>query len=156
MRPMRKKFHTIPLIDATVTSEAEIWLINALVHDYWFDVDQIRAHVVGEVAIHLFSDRASRSEPGRSPDAILFIGNVRKMTLDDSQKVGYYDINTVAYKRPVVTISTGIPLLLSFEVSDLNLRLTTRPHNPPRGYCLGVIALSILCFALSLAVLLAV
>ncbi|MFN8221413.1 MAG: hypothetical protein U0S12_14920 [Fimbriimonadales bacterium] len=97
------------------TTVADIPAVIDLVHDLWFDVDDLQAKD-GEIELRIF-DRGK----GETSVGLLRIGNVRSVTLRDTERIGFYDINELLYDGTRLQITTGVPLYLSIDVSSLDL-----------------------------------
>lgn len=53
----------------------------------------------------------------------LEILEVTGFMINDTERIGCYDLNTIQYKRPELQLITGIPLGLNFRVRKLHMRL---------------------------------
>lgn len=119
-----------------VTDMAECEDLLCIIHDEFFDVDDIRYDSdTGTVDIpfgRVFHDEnATVVKSGffrriyEVPvlRCVLRIGNVTDFALEDTQKMGTYDFNVIDYNKASgkLTIKTGIPLKLFMTVTALHL-----------------------------------
>lgn len=101
------------------------------IHDLWFDLQRLRFdQPAGTLKIDLFDEDqylAARSRPQCNPTAnfSLTFAHVEAVDVRDTQRVRFYDINSISYDpdSKLVTISTGIPLEFRIRVTDLELAL---------------------------------
>jgi hypothetical protein len=90
------------------------------IHDLWFDLEDLLGESGKTRHLRLTSD--FRREPVQI-EYRLTIGNVLKVEVRDTERIRYYDLNELEYHEGVVTVVTGVPLLLRFVVSSLELVL---------------------------------
>jgi hypothetical protein len=126
----------------TVTARLseELSAITDLVHDCWFDIDDIRYDPeVRTLTIPFQRPMPERAIKGarlfgrrRVPrvECFLRIGEVRRWKMVDEKCVGRYDFNEVNYDRPqeTINISTGVPLELAVEVDRLDVSVDITDH----------------------------
>src|SRR5206468_524698 len=95
------------------------------VHDHWFDVNGI-VHDPAErvVRFGLSESRPKRSLPFRT-DLTLTIRSVRKLLIEDTEKIRFYDLNEVIYspQERQITITGGIPIRVVLAVDRLAIEL---------------------------------
>ncbi|MEW5883228.1 MAG: hypothetical protein AB1725_03265 [Armatimonadota bacterium] len=86
------------------------------IHDLWFDLDDMLGQDGSVRVLVLYADH-------RSGDAsqILVVRSVLGVDVEDTERVGWYDVNELVWAEGTLTVTTGIPLRLSFRVSDLNM-----------------------------------
>ena len=96
-----------------VTNPANLTLIADVIHDRWFDVDEV------------VFDGACVRVPFK-PDWVLEISDVESCQLEESEGVGIYDFNKLVYSEPdgSLTVTTGIPLVFRLTVSGLDVSLS--------------------------------
>jgi hypothetical protein len=113
----------------------ELRAIVGLIHDCWFDADEIRHDRECGVLIIRFT----RPEPERKQrvaslgplkkveipymESFLRIGRVRVWQVEDRQQVGFYDFNELKYEpeKERLLVTSGVPFSLSVEVEDLDV-----------------------------------
>jgi len=105
-----------------------------LIHDYWFDLDEIKYDPAAQQLKIPLSQKIQRKKskiltkdknklhPKRY---IMLIKKVLDVEIVDSEKVGSYDINNIAYKTDTksIVINTGIPLKFGVNVKDFEINL---------------------------------
>lgn len=101
------------------------------IHDLWFDLQRIHFDKTeGILKIDLLEEdhyRVVRSRPNQDAraDLELRLAHVESVDIRDTERVGFYDVNSITYD-PIakkVTISTGIPLEFHVRVAALDLEL---------------------------------
>jgi len=107
-----------------------------IIHDQWFEVQDIRFDEDHALVLIPF-DRVEDTPPkkllsfGRSSVSdtvpwVLEIRQAKRFDLHDTEQVGLYDFNEILYEpeKQLITITTGIPLDFTVEVSafDLSVR----------------------------------
>lgn len=106
-------------------------IIN-VVHDYWFDVDDVSFDESRRRLVIKFQRPtvASRDTPPRLlarsrplSDWVLEIEEVDGCHLEESEGVGKYDFNEILYSGAdrSLTITTGIPLAFRMDVESLDI-----------------------------------
>jgi hypothetical protein len=101
------------------------------IHDFWFDLQRIHFdETAGVLRIDLLDEdhyRVLRSKPVQDAraDLTLRLAHVESVDIRDTERVGFYDVNSITYdpNAKKVTISTGIPLEFHIRVSALDLEL---------------------------------
>jgi hypothetical protein len=99
-------------------------LIDAA-HDYWFDADRLKEdYSRGIVTIPLYERPASLRRSER-PIATLIIRHVDSLSVQDTEHVGYYDIDQIHFDPVgnVLTITGGIPVVIRMHVAKLHIEL---------------------------------
>jgi hypothetical protein len=107
-------------------------LSNAI-HDQWFDLEQvvrrdrfveIRLFVPDTKSVSWFK-RFGLGRMGRITMGVIRIEDVDELTLTDTERVGVYDINRLAYDpaTAVVQVVTNIPLGFRLRVRSLSVTL---------------------------------
>jgi hypothetical protein len=103
-----------------------------LVHDQWFDLEQITYDPVrGEVAIPFAyrgvedarADRKHLIPRMRVPvyQAMLRVRNVTALEIKDTERIGTYEFNTVSYElNGILRIHGTIPLEVVMHVTELD------------------------------------
>ena len=108
-----------------VLHPSELSALVDLVHDLWFDVDQLERHPsCGAATIPLY-ERPDDLRQKRPPILTLVIKHVHSAVVKDSEHVGYYDIDQIRFDpvANVLTISGCIPLVVQFRVAKLHIEL---------------------------------
>ena len=96
--------------------------VAAAVHDWWFDIGDAVVDNRGVVTLHLAqSTRALRD--GIRPLRVLRIGDVREVNIDDTERVGIYDIEELAFdeRASQLLLLGGVPVKVSFAIGELDL-----------------------------------
>jgi hypothetical protein len=114
----------------------EVGAVNDLIHDSFFNVDDIvfdsQTSILSfkfelptlpsglGLKVFIYSSKAS---PG--VECVLKIHNVEKYSIDDTEKVGRYDFNIIEFDAlaRVVYIRTNIPIGIRILVSELEISL---------------------------------
>ena len=94
------------------------------IHDWWFRIEDAQVVVNGVVTIRLSARNPYKGKSSK-PTKRLKISNVLHVELQDTAKVGAYDINEMKFDPSVrlLTITTGIPLTLAFRLDAFRLEL---------------------------------
>lgn len=98
-----------------VTDPSNLGLVIDAVHDRWFDIDDVQFDAARRcVRIPI------------EPDWLLEIANVDSLDLEDSERVGKYDLNEIVFskQRGTLIVTTGIPLTFRMGVSGLDVALS--------------------------------
>jgi hypothetical protein len=105
---------------------SELRQINYLIHDYWFNVEEI----LFDRPAHDGASSTGLAGVFRGVEApyyqyFLKIYHVRAWHVEDRQHVELYDFNEVVYEpdAKLVKITTGIPIHLAAEVKELDIRV---------------------------------
>lgn len=101
--------------DPTNDPAAFAWHITGQVHDDWLDLDEIEFDKpMGELRIAL------RTRASGPPEKILSILTVKEVVIKDTERVGWYDINTVRIDlmHNCIEIRCGVPLAIDVFVGD--------------------------------------
>lgn len=112
-----------------VTNPSEISRLVDHVHDFWLDANSIQfIPAKSIVTIRYLKDLEPRSFLGsraRFPaeECFLKISSVTSLSVQDTAKVRFYDINTVTYDlaSKCVEIKTGVPICIRAIVNDLDI-----------------------------------
>ena len=105
-----------------VTSADGIHAIVDELHDWWFDADAIEFDRERNTIRIPF-----RREPWRSgsepADAALIVRGAISLGLDDTEKIRFYDLNTISYdERTRSLVLTGaIPIVVTIGVERIDL-----------------------------------
>lgn len=117
-----------------VQAANQLDLINNAIHDWWFDVDEIRfdrekatltMRFVPE-EVYRSSRRSSPRDRGKpSKQMYLVARNVLEFRVKDTEKVRFYDLNVLKYDpaKKSLRFSTGVPIEIEARVSDLFIEL---------------------------------
>lgn len=104
------------------TNTTQISELLDSIHDWFFDLDELLSQNGRTRVLDLREHTRVDSSFGNNRQ-LLIVGQVVEVNVEDWNKVGYYDINTIQYRENVLTILTGIPLNVSFIVHGLDLKL---------------------------------
>jgi hypothetical protein len=119
----------------TARTASELSKINQLIHDYWFDIEDVSFDAQAGVVTLPFTrpEQDKDREVGKARLLqkvevpyylfLLRIYHVKQWHVEDRERVGLYDFNEVIYELPsgLVRITTGIPIHLVAEVEELEL-----------------------------------
>ena len=106
-----------------VTRPEQISDLLDVVHDLWFDVERIKFDPEEKVVqIRLERDQ-KKLESGSNETVILKIRNASQLLVNDTEKVGYYDLNEVKYQNGRVIITAGIPIDIQVEVGAFEIEV---------------------------------
>jgi hypothetical protein len=101
-----------------------------LLHDRWLDADSIAFDSEKSVlSIRYLKEKNAAGSlmisRARFPaiECFLRISNVESFSVEDTEKVRFYDVNEIAYdpKSKCIRITTGIPFGIRVFVTDLDL-----------------------------------
>ena len=113
----------------------ELQLVSGEIHDAWFEKADVRFHPdrqVMEIPLKrekweerktlkrlLFAKKVS-TPVVRS---ILSVAHVRSYEIQDTARIGSYDIRGIQYHDDTVVISSNVPLTITLKVSGLDVSL---------------------------------
>ena len=122
--------------DMMVSDLAQLGTLVDAVHDLWFDVDALKGSFSeGVVTIPLYG-RPNALSRKQLPIATLVIKHVDSLVVEDTEHVGYYDIDEIRFD-PVgktLTIIGCIPVVVRLHVAKLNVELhANREENSIRA-----------------------
>jgi hypothetical protein len=109
-------------------------LVN-LVHDLWFDVERIMFdHTTGVVSFRVERKRSDLTNEA-SKGIVLEVRNVKELTIYDTEKVRYYDIDQITFdpKIDTIVLTGGIPIEIVFRVSALEIHASGSPAMAKSG-----------------------
>jgi hypothetical protein len=107
----------------TITTANQIGGLLKLVHDHWFNVEQIIFDKERKtVALHLERKKANLVK-GSKEGIQLLIKNAEALTINDTEKVRDYDLNEIKFDAASsrVIITGGIPITIEIKVGQLEL-----------------------------------
>lgn len=98
-----------------VTDPKSLTVITDVIHDRWFDVDDV-----------MFDEGNNCLRIPFRPDWVLEISNVESYELEETEGVGRYDFNEFTYSESdsALIISTGVPLVFRVAVGGLDVSLS--------------------------------
>lgn len=113
-------------IGMRITKPSQIRELLNEVHDLWFDVETLKSqpdtHTI-TLRLELCSKmlRETPSEKSR----FLTIRSVEGMTIHDTERIGYYNLDTILWdqERKKILITGGIPISIELIVRTLDLEL---------------------------------
>lgn len=124
----RRKWNTLPntfAMEITINDSKDLRKITSLVHDSWFDIDQVlQDHKNGIVKIY-FQKSSKLPADKKNRFASITIKNVQRLEVKDTEKIGYYDFNEIKYleKERCLVITTGVPIGIKIFISFLEIVL---------------------------------
>lgn len=109
-----------------ITDFDNINTILDTLHDQWFDAEKIALDRTTKILKIPFYDK---SNPQEAEAAILWlvIKHVESYAIEDSEKVGLYDLNEIKYNptQKSISLTTGIPFGFTVQVDQFELILET-------------------------------
>jgi hypothetical protein len=113
------------MVVMTITKESQIKGLLDRVHDWWFDAEAVALDVAGGIVTIALepSKRELTSPSGRG--LIVLIAQVREMSILDTEKIGFYNLNEIHYSNrdKTVRITGGIPITIVVRVEGLEIEL---------------------------------
>mgnify|MGYP001580913800 FL=1 len=112
-------------MEITINNSKDLRKITSLVHDSWFDIDQIlKDHKNGAVRIY-FQKSSKLPADDVNRFASINIKNVQRLEIKDTEKIGYYDFNEIKYleKESCLVITTGVPIGIKIFISSIEIVL---------------------------------
>ena len=122
-------------IYTVVKDPSKLSQVVDILHDRWFDLDQVlfdpqdcvltipfsNESIPGSRRIR-WSDFFSRA-PGQGFECFLRIANVESYSVVDTEKVRFYDLNELTYEPEAkrIRITAGVPLQMTVTVKDLDV-----------------------------------
>jgi len=113
----------------------ELQLVSGEIHDAWFEKADVRFHPdrqVMEIPLKrekweerktlkrlLFAKKVSTPVVW----SILSVAHVRSYEIQDTARIGSYDIQGIQYHDDTVVISSNVPLTITLKVSGLEVSL---------------------------------
>lgn len=93
------------------------------VHDKWFDLERIKLAASENVLRIPISSTQTTLVKGQNANEFLIIGNVVRVEIQDTERIGCYDIADIKFDSAArrIDILSGIPLGLSIFVSSFSL-----------------------------------
>jgi hypothetical protein len=112
-----------------ITNPRELHRVVDLIHDVWLDAEAIFFDSdKSTLNIRYFLNKESSSGfmgRARFPayECFLRISRVQSYTVQDEQKVRFYDINTIRYdpESKSLKLQTGVPIQIQAVVEDFDL-----------------------------------
>ncbi|GAB6188007.1 hypothetical protein [Thermopirellula anaerolimosa] len=106
-----------------VSDPGQLGTLVDAVHDVWFDVDALKGRFSGGVVtIPLYEHVAALSRK-RAPIATLVVRHVDSLAVEDTEHVGYYDIDEIRFDpvSKILTIIGCIPIVVRLHVGKLHV-----------------------------------
>lgn len=103
--------------------------INNLLHDLYFDLDEIRESFSGPGSrVRFRLGWTSKSLRGGRISCVACIECVDRLHLEDVEQISTYDFNVMQYSREEkkIRILTSIPSVVEFSVSAFRVAVTER------------------------------
>lgn len=119
------------MVFARATSTTELNNINDVIHDHWFDIEDVhfdrgrgRLRIRFEAPQPNLENRSDRKPNPPSPLSLVIDG-VGDVKLIETEHVGRYDFNVLRYdaEEGALTVDTGIPLKFQLNVSRLDVSI---------------------------------
>lgn len=103
--------------------------LNTALHDRWIDVDRLE-FTGTRVTIPITRESSSLAHENDFVQ-VLELNPVQSVRIEDSEKIGYYDINRLEFQaeEKKVVVVCNIPLLLEFQLAALPGTIAIRDQN---------------------------
>jgi hypothetical protein len=110
----------------TITDSKQLPELIDLVHDYWFNVEQLALDPKTSSVVLRVEPSHSALNQGSASGLRVVIKNVEDLTIKDTEKVRDYDINEIIFDPATRTLllTGGIPIEVVFRVSALEIRVS--------------------------------
>lgn len=125
----------VPRAKIRVTKSSQLGRINAVIHDYWFDLDDVTFNEA-KSTLQIRFVRPWPEAEAESPrwslfrrvnvpyvESFLRVHHVRSWILEDTQRIGSYDFNELRFDeaKKRIRVSTGVPLGLYADIERLEV-----------------------------------
>ncbi len=121
--------------EVSITKGSDLTRINEVIHDYWFDLDDVTFNeAVAILEIRFSRPSVEAHTPARGwsllrrieipyVESFLRIHHVQRWALEDTQRIGSYDFNELRFDvtNHRIQVTTGVPLYLSANVERLEV-----------------------------------
>lgn len=113
-----------------VSRPAQIPDLLNLIHDHWFDVERIQHDPAKRTVLIGFQKTRPRLGIQMRDDFLVTVGSVSKVTIEDEEKVQFYDLDQIRYSpnKGELTLTGGIPITITIMVGDLHLEVEQEPQ----------------------------
>jgi len=114
------------MIEVRADSQEALEQIDDVLHDRWFDVDDVRFDEAGRFVQVPFRGQPKGTRRASDAKALMLeIRHVEQNVLKDTERIRFYDFNRLVFSRDSSTlrIETGIPLGLEMRVARLDVRV---------------------------------
>lgn len=104
-----------------ITNVAYLDRLTDLIHDYWFDLEDIVYNVDNqELTIPCNCDQKKSNDKKN-----IRIFNVQSYLINDTEKIGVYNFNKFVLNKDeaILSILTGIPLEFTIKFSSLRIQV---------------------------------
>ena len=110
-------------MEIRISEPQELVRIVDEVHDKFFDVEALRANLAGSVLTIQVAPKKEDLSGSRGARELLTIRQVKRIEIDDSEKVGFYDINEIEFDAAdsCIKITGGIPIELRVFVEKFDM-----------------------------------
>lgn len=129
-------------VEVRITRGSELRRINEIIHDYWFDLDDVTFDEATSMLEIRFSRPSVRTDSPASRwwllrrvevpyvESFLRIHHVRSWALQDTERIGSYDFNELRFDegKQRIQITTGVPLSLAVDVARLEVSVLVTDH----------------------------
>lgn len=124
-----------------VTAAQDLDVVNDLIHDHWFNVDDV-AFDEATRTLHIKFQRppAERTDTGRHTKGpptqwVLEIARVLSYKLEESEGIGRYDFNVLKYTAAdaKLAITAGIPLVFEAIIDGIEILVRENETVPGEG-----------------------
>ncbi len=109
-----------------ITEGKQLPKLLDLVHDYWFNVEQLALDPETRSVVLRLEPSHSALIQGSSSGFGVVIMNVDELTIKDTEKVRDYDINEITFDptERTLVLTGGVPIEIAFRVSALEIRVS--------------------------------
>jgi hypothetical protein len=121
--------------EVRIMKGSDLSRINEVIHDYWFDLDDVTFDEAASMLVIRFSRPLVKTDAPASGwsllrrvevpyvESFLRLHHVRGWALEDTERIGSYDFNELRFDegKQRIQITTGVPLNLSADVERLEV-----------------------------------
>lgn len=121
--------------EVRIRKNQDLSRINEVIHDYWFDLDDVTFDDATSMLEIRFSRPSVKNDAPASGwsllrrvkvpyvESFLRIHQVRGWALEDTERIGSYDFNELRFDegKQQIQITTGVPLGLHADVEGLEV-----------------------------------
>lgn len=95
--------------------------VTSALHDRWVDLDRM-TRSGSSIMFPCYTSIRDRGD--KKPDLLLRVGRASGIAVNDSEKIGFYDINEIIYKDKKIKIIFNIPLDVSIDVDCVDVEVS--------------------------------
>jgi hypothetical protein len=111
-----------------ISSPADLVQATDAIHDLWFSLDEVLEQEGADRTLRL--SKTVREAQLGPIQVSMCIRHVYDLNVRDTERVGFYDVNELIFEPGLLTVTTGVPLVLQLKVHELALTLETVERLP--------------------------